>query len=113
MASLDAENFFTNIPLYETIENCISGLFSNNGTVHNFIKEDFKEILKFASYEWSFTFGNGYYSQLDDVAMGSALGPTLANAFLCHLEKHWLSDCSQGFCPNIYRRCVDDIFDIF
>ena len=55
----------------------------------------------------------GYYSQLDDVAMGSALGPTLANAFLCHLEKHWLSDCSQGFCPNIYRRCVDDIFDIF
>ena len=109
MASLGPENVSTNIPLYETIENCVSGLFSNNDTVHNFIKEDFKEILKFASYEWSFTFDNRYYSQLDDVAMGSAL----ANAFLCHLEKQWLPDCSQSFCPNIYRRYVDDIFVTF
>ena len=41
------------------------------------------------------------------------LGPTLANAFLCHFEKQWLSDCRQDFCPNIYRRYVDDIFVTF
>ena len=40
MASLDVESLFTNIPLDETIENCINDLFSNNDTVHNFIKED-------------------------------------------------------------------------
>ena len=45
--------------------------------------------------------------------MGSPLGPTLANAFLCHFEKQWLSDCPQDFCPNIYRRYVDDIFVTF
>ena len=44
--------------------------------------------------------------------MGSLLGPTLANAFLCHFEKEWLSDCPQDFCSNIYRGYVDDIFVI-
>ena len=87
MACLDVESLFTNIPLDESIENCINDLFSNNDTVHNFIKEDLKELLKFASYESFFTFDNAYYCQLDGVAMGSPLVPTLANAFLCHFEK--------------------------
>ena len=104
MASLDIESLFTNIPLDETLGNCIKGLFSNNDTVHNFIKEDLKEILKFASYESFFTFDSEHYSQLDGVAMGSLLGLTLANTFLCDFEKQWLSDCLQDFCPNIYRR---------
>ena len=34
-------------------------------------------------------------------------------SFLCHFEKQWLSDCPQYFCPNIYRRYVDDIFVTF
>ena len=113
MASLNVESLFTNIPLDETIENCINDLFSNNDTVHNSIKEDLKELLKFASYESFFTFDNEYYRQLDGVAMGSPLGPTLANTFLCSFEKQWLSDCPQDFCPNTYRRYVDDIFVTF
>ena len=87
MASLDAESLFTNIPLDETIENCINDLFSNNDTVDNSIKEDLKELPKFASCKSFFTFHNKYYCQLDGVAMGSPLGPTLANTFLCHFEK--------------------------
>ena len=109
MTSLDEESLFTSIPLDETIEKCINDLFSNNDTVHNFIK-DLKELLKFASCELLFTFDNEYYIQLHGVAMDSPLGPTLANAFLCHFQKQWLSDCPQDFCPNIYRRYVDDIF---
>ena len=89
MASLDVESLFNNIGLDETIENCINDLFSNHDTVHNFIKEDLKELLKFASYESFFTFDNECYSQLDGVTMGSPLGPTLANAFLCHFENQW------------------------
>ena len=45
MASLDVESLFNNIPLDETIENCINDLFSNNDKVHNFIKENLKELL--------------------------------------------------------------------
>ena len=113
MTSLDVQSFFTNFPSDETIKNYISDLSSKNDRVHNFIKEGLKELLKFASYESFFTLDNEYYSQLDGVAMGSLLGPTLANAFLCHFEKQWHSDFPQDFCPNIYRRYVDDIFVTF
>ena len=45
--------------------------------------------------------------------MGSPLGPTLANAFLCYFEKEWLSECPVEFLPNVYRRYVDNIFETF
>ena len=37
--------------------------------------------------------GNSLYCQIDEVAMRSPLGRTLANAFLCHYEKEWLVSC--------------------
>ena len=113
MASLDVESLFINIPLDENFENFINVLFSNNDTVHGIIKEDLKELLKFVSYKSFSIFDNKYYSQLDGVAMGSPLGPTLAKAFLCHFGKQRLSDCPQDVCPNIYRRYVNDIFVTF
>ena len=45
--------------------------------------------------------------------MGSPLGPTLANAFLCHYENLWLYNCPLEFRPVVYRRYVDDIFVLF
>ena len=42
--------------------------------------------------------------------MGSPLGPTLANAFLCHYEKECLDNCPIRFKPVIYKRYVYDIF---
>ena len=43
----------------------------------------------------------------------SLLGLTLANAFLCHFERQWLSDFPQTFCPNIYKRYVGGIVVTF
>ena len=82
MTRLDVKSIFTNIPLVETIKNCIKELFPNNDTVHNLIKKDLKELRKCASYESFFTFDNKYCCPLDSVTMGFALGPTLANVFL-------------------------------
>ena len=45
--------------------------------------------------------------------MGSPLGLTLANAFLCYYEKEWLDNCPIQFKPVIYKRYVDDIFVLF
>ena len=45
--------------------------------------------------------------------MGSLLGPSLANAFLCHHEKEWLNDCPKKFKPVFYKRYADDIFVLF
>ena len=48
-----------------------------------------------------------------EVAMGSPLGPTLANVFLCYHEKIWLQNCPSEFKLVIYRRYVDDTFLLF
>ena len=45
--------------------------------------------------------------------MGSPLGPTLANIFLCYHESNWLKDCPQDFKPVYYKKYVDDIFVLF
>ena len=53
------------------------------------------------------------YKQIDQVAMGSPLGPTLANIFLCFHEKIWLGNFHAEFKPVIYRRFVDNTFLLF
>ena len=66
-----------------------------------------------ATKESLFMFNGSYYKQVDGVAMGSPLGQTLANAFMCHYEKVWLEECPSEFKPTFYRRYVDDIFVTF
>ena len=45
--------------------------------------------------------------------MGSLLGHTLANAFMCHFENIWLENCPSHFKPLVYRRFVDETFLLF
>ena len=51
-------------------------------------------------------------TSMDGVAMGSPLGPSMANLFMCALEK-FLDDCPSQCKPIIYRRFADDIFCLF
>ena len=66
-----------------------------------------------ATKESYFIFNGLLYKQIDSVAIGSSLGPFLANAFLSYHKKTWLNNCPQGFKPVFYRRYVDDIFILF
>ena len=113
MASLDIESLFTNIPLNEVIDICIDDLFCDTNTIQNLDRNDMKELLNLAAYESFFIFDQVMYRQIDGVAMGSPLGPILANAFLCHFEKQWLSECPPDFLPKVFKRYVDDIFVMF
>ena len=38
----------------------------------------------------TFVFNGKIYSQIDGVAMGSSLGPVLANIWMCHLEEQYI-----------------------
>ena len=113
MGSLDVDSLSTNIPLNETIDICINQLFENTDTVEGFKKSELKQLLCLATKDSYFIFNGLLYKQIDGVAMGSPLGPSLANAFLSHYEKNWLNNCPQGFKPVFYRRYVDDIFLFF
>ena len=113
MASFDVESLFTNVPLEETTNIIIDKLTHGNFNTYGLNKDQLKKLLNIATSESVFTFNNELYSQIDGVCMGSCLGPTYANVFLCHFETIWLNECPPAFKPIYYRRYVDDTFLIF
>ena len=113
MASFDVDSLFTNIPLDETIEICISKLYGRKHKYNKIKRSDFRKLLQYAVKDALILFNGKYYIQIDGVAMGSPLGPTLANVFLCHWEEIWLEKCPMQFKPVFYRRYIDDTFLLF
>ena len=113
MGSLDVDSLFTNIPLDETIDICTNLIYNQQDVIEGINKEEFRSLLSLATKESYFLFNKVLYKQKDGVAMGSPLGPTLANAFLCFYERKWLEKCPLEFKPVFYRRYVDDIFVLF
>ena len=110
MGSLDNDSLFTIIPLDEAINFFTNTVHSEQDVIQGINKEEFRNLLLLATKEFYLIFNEVVYKQHDGVAMGSSLGPTLANAFLCFYEKKWLEKCPPEFEPVFYRRYVDDIF---
>ena len=113
MGILDVDSHFTNIPLEEAIDICTNTLFENTKRVKGLPKKEFKELFSLATKKSYFIFNGKLYKYVAGVAMGSPLGPTLANAFLVHFEKNWLQNYPYDFKPHYYRRYVDDTFVLF
>ena len=106
MGSFDVQSLFTNIPLSETTDIIINGLFGTSNLFQGFSRKQLKKLLDMAIKDSTFIFNNKIYTQIDGVAMGFCLGPTFANAFLCHHEVKWLSYCPSSFKPVYYKRYV-------
>ena len=107
MVSYDVTSLFTNIPLEETIKLAVNLLFEANPNI-KISKTEMTELFRFATSQSHFLFDGNFYDQIDGVAMGSPLGPVLANLFMAVNEKDWLESCDNP--PSFYRRYVDDIF---
>ena len=80
----------------------------SSNEVHNFEKEELKQLLTFPAYEVVLIFDREYV-----VAMGSPLVLALANAFLYYFWKIWLSECPVELWPNVHKRYADGIFVTF
>ena len=113
IVSLDVDSLFTNIPQDETIDICIDSLYKDDDNTPKIPKNFFRNLLAVATKESFFIFNNKFYTQIDDVAMGSPLGPTLVNIFMCNFENKWLKDCPHSLKSVFYRRYVDYIFVLF
>ena len=89
----------------KTIDICVKKHFKTPDTLVKEISEnDFCDLLNLATKESFFMFNNKFYIQVVDLAMGSTLGPMLANIFLSHHEENWLNKCPIEFKPSFYRR---------
>ena len=91
LVSYDVSSLFTNVPLDETIHILADKAFANdwfNETHHlNLSKQDLVDLLEGATKDQLFLFNGQLYEQTDGVAMGSPLGPLLANVFMCSIEE--------------------------
>ena len=64
-----------------------------------------KEVCQLAT-ERMFLYRDKLYMQIDGVAMGSPLGPTLANFFLAHIESKIFAE-HKNYYSKLYCRYVD------
>ena len=81
LCSFDISSLFTNVPLDETIEMCADALYQGHLDCPPIPEETFRELMLNATQGVEFSFNNQIYKQLAGVAMGSPLGPALANIF--------------------------------
>ena len=109
LVSYDVTSLFTNVPLSETINILVHKAFTDdwfNKTYGlNLQKDQLAKLLEIATTNQLFQFDGQLYEQTDGVAMGSPLGPLMANVFMCHLEEKLSRD---GLIPDLYKRYVDD-----
>ena len=111
MGSFDAESLFTNVALDETVEILIDKIYKDKKMLFHGLKHyQFRELMKIATQESHFQFLGIFYDQIDGVAMGSPLGPTLANIFMNHLEEQFVDQIKTKFGVLVWLRYVDDIF---
>ena len=79
--SYDVCNLFTNIPLKEMIKLAVNLIFEKRPQIR--IKRiQLTKLFEFVTSGTHFLFNGNYYSQMNGVAMGSPLGPVLANLFM-------------------------------
>ena len=110
MCSFDVFSLFTNVPLDETIKICSDALYDDSDLQPLISKDVFVELMKSAISSVKLSFNNTVYKQTDGVAMGSPLGPALANIFIGYYEEKLFAQTQK---PPTYFRYVDDTFAIF
>ena len=105
MYSIDVDSLFTNVPLHETVDFLCDYISSSNIFTPIPI-EYLKELILLCTENIRFEFEGTSYRQVDGVAMGSPLGPTLADVFLAMIERQVNDNIAEFI---LYKRYVDDI----
>ena len=108
---MDVESLFTNVPVQETSEIVLQYVYHHPSLPPPDIpRATIKELLTICTTRTPFRNINGeLYVQCEGVSMGSPLGPTFADYYMCHLENN-VFEHNPELKPYIYVRYVDDCF---
>ena len=101
--SFDVKSLYTNVPVKEAIHDCTELLFSGRYQKPPVDKGTFKQLLDICSCDVIMLTHDGYYRQVDGLAMGSPPAPLVANG--------WMSKFDSKIKDNamLYSRYMDDI----
>ena len=105
----DVSSLFTNVPVDETVQILVDQAFHNkwfNKTYRlQLERSDLATLLNLAVKNQLFQLDGKLYQQVEGVAMG----PLMANTFMCSIERNLVDNHHM---PSFYRRYVDDTITI-
>ena len=107
LCSFDISSLCTNVSLAETIQICAEALYSSEHSPAPFSRQIFVEVMEMATSSVDFSFNDIMHRHIDRVAMGSSLGPALANIFVDYYESKLVQTISK---PKMYYCNMDDTF---
>ena len=103
LISFDMTSLYTNVPLNEAIQDCTELLYSGRYHKPPVDRQTFIELVSLCSCNVVLLTNDGFYRQVDGLAMGSPPAPQLANG--------WMSKFDERIKGNstLYSRYMDDI----
>ena len=108
MVSFDVVSLFTSVPLDLTIEIILRKVYDEKLIQTKLKKDEMKKLLELCTKEMHFSFDDKIFRQINGVAMGSPLGPVIANIFMVELEERLMP--TMGDMVDLWFRYVDDTF---
>ena len=108
MGLFDVSSLFSNLPLDLTIDINLRKMY-NEKIINTKLKRDqLKKLLELCTKDLHFSFNGKMFRQLDGVAMGSPLGPVIANIFMSELEAELVPKLNDNI--SVWLRYVDGTF---
>ena len=104
--SFDVKSLFTNVSLDDTISIILRKIYDEGKIETNIPKNVMIDLLLLCIKHVHLTLNGDIHIQLDGVAMGSPLGPLLANVSMCSLEEAIVPTLKD--CLVHWKRYVDD-----
>ena len=86
MCSFDIKSLFTSVPIEEAINTCAQQLYHSDIECPSLSEKSFRKLMRIVTTGVEFSFNDIMFQQVDGVAMGSPLGPVLANIFVGSLN---------------------------
>lgn len=110
LVTLDVTSLYTNIPHDDGIRAVVETYeaFCESSPVDG---DTLATLLKLILELNNFEFDNAHYIQINGTSMGTRVGPSYANIFMCSLETAYLDKCTLK--PFYYKRFIDDVFLIW
>ena len=102
LVSFDVSSLYTNVPVYEAMDECTNLLYAGRYKKPPVDKQTFKELLEICSCNVILLTNEGYYQQIEGLAMGSPPAPLLANGWMHKFDSIVKGDAS------LFARYMDD-----